>query len=203
MRLLYNKAVKLSVFDRSRQPSSFSIHRVHCILVAGLILEFNLFHNFLRHFSCLRLFIHAHVINNPPSAKERQRKYKYVWEKRMDGNRYRVKVVFGCARVKNARKYFWKSCALLTKPPLNGMEWNGTVLWVLPCLCVCAFIKNDMVRWKQTAKWNIHSFYINLYVYFANTHNMYDLIVRKSSATEWIENAKNEWRIKLLSWQVV
>lgn len=32
---------------------------------------------------------------------------------------------------------------------------------------------------------------------------MYDLIVRKSSATEWIENAKNGWRIKLLSWQVV
>lgn len=164
MRLLYNKAVKLSVFDGSRQPSS-SIHRVHCILVAGLILEFNLFHNFLRHFSCLRLFIHAHVINNPPSAKERERKYKYVWGKRMDGNRYGVKVVFGCARVKNARKYFWKSCALLTKPPLNGMEWNGTALWVF----LCMFIKNDMFRWKQTAQWNIHSFYINLYTYILHT----------------------------------
>lgn len=66
MRLLYNnKAVKLSFFDSFAMPF---ISSVHCILVAGLILEFNLFHVFLRHFSCLRLFILAKVINNPPAG---------------------------------------------------------------------------------------------------------------------------------------
>lgn len=82
MRLLYNnnKAVKLSFFDSFAMPF---ISSVHCILVAGLILEFNLFPHFLL-VPLFMFFASFHtivkVINNPLGREEERDWKKKPWK---------------------------------------------------------------------------------------------------------------------------